>query len=349
MRAYAAVCDVLMGLSARLGIIMFFPDCSDSTSPPFLTCDGRFQSVASARAEFGERLAVAKDDSKAALEELFALRSGAVGGHHMVAAAAVERSGYLLLRGEDAAAYFPDGYAPVEGESGEPAAPPPRSPPDSDEPLIAQMVTVRFEVLRPKGEAEMHVLRQSRYMEDELDADRRASARERKTAVGDNDADAEASAEIDKVLEQFHSQLRPWKHDRDAAFAEMQAMAARHRANVGGRGDDDAAAAMVQQASGGSQGRGGQADTPSSQQVPAMGAAAGVAGGSAVDDKPREQQEASQDNEVQYNAERSIERFTFARRVERAMPYNVLAMVLAGGQPDVTDVPNWPWFLCEAD
>ena len=66
---------------------MFFPDCSDSTSPPFLTCDGRFQSVASARAEFGEGLAVAKDDSKAALEELFALRSGAVGGHHMVAAA----------------------------------------------------------------------------------------------------------------------------------------------------------------------------------------------------------------------------------------------------------------------
>ena len=80
-----------------------------------------------------------------------------------------------------------------------------------------------------------------------------------------------------------------------------------------------------------------------------MGAAAGVAGGSAVDGKAREQQEASQDNEVQYNAERSIERFTFARRVERAMPYNVLAMVLAGGQPDVTDVPNWPWFLCEAD
>ena len=83
MRACAAVCDVLMGLSARLGIIMFFPDCSDSTSPPFLTCDGRFQSVASARAEFGEGLAVAKDDSKAALEELFALRSGAVGGHHI--------------------------------------------------------------------------------------------------------------------------------------------------------------------------------------------------------------------------------------------------------------------------
>ena len=109
------------------------------------------------------------------LEELFALRAGAVGGEAEVADAAVERSGYLLVRAEDAERFFPPGYAPVEGEEGEAPLAGTKggkaAGEDADDAVVAHMVTVRFEVLRPKGEADLNVLRSVRYMEGELESD----------------------------------------------------------------------------------------------------------------------------------------------------------------------------------
>ena len=255
------------------------------------------------------------------LEELFALRAGAVGGEAEVADAAVERSGYLLVRAEDAERFFPPGYAPVEGEEGEAplagAKGGKAAGEDADDAVVAHMVTVRFEVLRPRGEADLNVLRSVRYMEGELESDLGADLEDLRRQGADlKDLGKGIDGlpeELRGALREAHAQLNPWKRDADAAFDELRAMAERSRA--GAEGGADAAESAEAPA--------GAADAS------ADGPASGGAG---------------------YNAERSVERLVFARRVERSMPFNALAALLRGGAPpEGGGAANWPWFCYEAE
>ena len=168
------------------------------------------------------------------------------------------------------------------------------------------MVTVRFEVLRPKGEADLNVLRSVRYMEGELESDLGADLEDLRRQGADlKDLGKGIDGlpeELRGALREAHAQLNPWKRDADAAFDELRAMAERSRA--GAEGGADAAES-------------------------ADGPASGGAG---------------------YNAERSVERLVFARRVERSMPFNALAALLRGGAPpEGVGAANWPWFCYEAE
>ena len=269
------------------------------------------------------------------LEELFALRAGAVGGEAEVADAAVERSGYLLVRAEDAERFFPPGYAPVEGEEGEAplagAKGGKAAGEDADDAVVAHMVTVRFEVLRPRGEADLNVLRSVRYMEGELESDLGADLEDLRRQGADlKDLGKGIDGlpeELRGALREAHAQLNPWKRDADAAFDELRAMAERSRAGAEGGAD---AAESAEAPAGAAEASAGAADAPESDTgASADGPASGGAG---------------------YNAERSVERLVFARRVERSMPFNALAALLRGGAPpEGVGAANWPWFCYEAE